>query len=91
MTFFVQEQNRGQTHSDATLERLETTGNQQAPFIFAVMHITESDNMYHIDIDFYMSKSEQIPSNAEFSTYASMRMKLAWLANIRPDVVLEIS
>ena len=45
-----------QTHSDATLERFETTRNQQASFIFAEMHITESGNMYHIDQDFYMNK-----------------------------------
>ena len=70
--------NEQQTHADATFERFETTGNQQAPFTFAGMHITESDNIYHIDLDFYMSKIEQIPSDAEFSTFASMRMKLAW-------------
>ena len=79
------------THSDTTHERFETTGNQQALFTFTGMHITESDNMCHIDQDFYMSKIEQIPSNAEFSKFASMRMKLAWLANTRPDIVLEIS
>ena len=55
------------------------------------MHITESDNMYHIDQDLYMNKIEQIPSNAEFSKFASMKMKLVWLANTRPNKVLEIS
>ena len=34
---------------------------------------------------------EQIPSNAEFSTFDSMRMKLAWLENTRRDILLEIS
>ena len=33
------------THSDAIFERFETTKNQQAPFTFAGMHITESDNI----------------------------------------------
>ena len=47
--------------------------------------------MHYIDQDFYMSKIEQIPSNTEFSKFAYMRMKLAWLANTRPDIVLEIS
>ena len=28
------------THSNATLEKLETFGNKQAPFTFAEMHIT---------------------------------------------------
>ena len=34
-----------ETRLDATLERLETTGNQQAQFTFAGMHISESDDM----------------------------------------------
>ena len=50
--------NEWQTDSDATLERFETTGNQQAPFIFAGIYIIESDKMYHIDQGFYMSKIE---------------------------------
>ena len=37
-----------ESHSDAKPERFETTGNQQEPLTFAGMHITESDNMYHI-------------------------------------------
>ena len=77
-------------YSDATLERFETTGSQQAPSIFAGMHITESENMFHIDQDFYMSRIEQIPLNAKFSRFASMKMKLACLANTRTDIVLEI-
>ena len=83
--------NEWQTHSDATLERSDTTGNQQEPFNFAGMHITESDNIYHTDQDFYLSKIEQIPSNAEFSKFAFMRMKLSWLANTRRDIIFEIS
>ena len=66
-------------------------GNQKKPFTFAGMHITESDNMYHIDSDFHMSKIEQIPSETEFSKFASMRMKLAWLPNTKHDIVFEIS
>ena len=79
------------TNSDDTLERFETTGNQQAPFKFAGMHITESDNMYHINQDFYESKIEQVPSDAEFSKFVSMEMRLEWLANTRPDIVFKIS
>ena len=46
--------------------------------------------MYHIHQDFYVSKIGKIPSDAEFSKFVSMRMKLAWLANTRPDIVFEI-
>ena len=55
------------------------------------MHITASDNIYKIDKDFYMRKIEQIPSNAELSKFVSKRMKLAWLAKTRPDIVFKIS
>ena len=82
--------NESQTHSDVTLERFETTGNKQAQFAFARMYITDSENMYHIDQDFYINKIEQIPSNTAFSKFVFMRMKLAWLANTRPDIVFEI-
>ena len=80
-----------QIPSDATLERFGTTANKQAPFTFAGMHVTESDIMHLIDQDFHWSKVEHIPSNNEFSKYASMRMKLAWLASTRSDVVFQIS
>ena len=52
------------------------------------MHITESDNIKHIDQDLYMSKINQIPSKAELSKFASMRTKPPWLENPRPDIVL---
>ena len=72
------------THSDAVLQRLETTGNQIAQFIFARIFFTASDIMYHIDQDFYMSRTEQTRSNAEFSKFASMRARLVWLETIDP-------
>ena len=48
------------TNSDASLDRIETDGNQQAPFPFAGMHVTESESMYRIYLDIYMDKFEQI-------------------------------
>ena len=38
-----------------------------------------------------MNKIEQTPSEADFSMIDSMRMELSWLANTRPNIVLEIS
>ena len=66
-----------QDHLDAPFERLETAGNQQEPFPLAGMNITGSDNMYHIYLDLYMSNIERTPSDAKFSKFESMRMKLA--------------
>ena len=36
------------SHSDATLGRLEANVNLRAPFTFAGMHITQSDNIYQL-------------------------------------------
>ena len=41
------------------------------------MYINESENMYHIDQDFYMNKIELIPTDAESSKFVSVRMKIA--------------
>ena len=70
-----------QTHSDVTFERFETTRALQASFKFTGMHISESDSRYHIDHDFFMSRVEQAPSNANFSNFVSMRMRLTWIEN----------
>ena len=88
---FRAEMDEWQTHSDDILERFETTGNKQAPLTFAGMHATGSDNIHQNDQDFYMIKVEHIPYNTEFSKYAFMRMKLAWLANTTSDIVFIIS
>ncbi len=40
---------------------------------------------------FYLEKLEKLPLDASFTDFRSMRMRLAWLANTRPDCVYEIS
>ena len=47
--------------------------------------------MFHIDQDFHINKIEQIPSDAVFRKFISMRMKLAWIAKTRPNIAFEIS
>ena len=54
------------------------------------MHITNHEDAFHINQDFYMNRIEQIPMDADLSKFASMQMRLAWLANSIPDLVLEI-
>ena len=79
------------TLADATLERFETAGSDQYTLTFTGVYITEKQDMLIIDQDFYLNKIEQIPSEAEFSKFAPMGMKIAWLANTRPDLAFEIS
>ena len=47
-----------QAQANATLERFETTRNEQLPFTFAGIHITDNESMVHIDQDIYMRKIE---------------------------------
>ena len=47
--------------------------------------------MYYIEKYFSINKIEHIPSDAEFSKFVSMRIKLAWVTNTRTDKVFEIS
>ena len=39
----------------------------------------------------YLHKLEEMPLDASFSHFRSMRMNLAWLSNTRPDALVEIS
>ena len=39
----------------------------------------------------YVKKLEPLSVGATFSDFASLRMKLAWLSNSLPDVVLEVA
>lgn len=39
----------------------------------------------------YLRKLEEFPLDASFSRFRSMWMKLAWLSNMRPDCLFEIS
>ena len=46
---------------------------------------------YAIDQLFYLKKLEELDPSSSFNDFRSMRMRLAWLANTRPDLQFEIS
>ena len=80
------------TSSSKTHMRFETTGDEDPPFTFAGFNIAkQSDVPYTIDQLFYMKKLEELELTSSFDQYRSMRMRLAWLANTRPDLQFEIS
>ena len=60
-------------------------------FTFSRIHIIAVSDMFHINQDFFMHKTEKTLTVAEFSKFLSMRMKIAWLANFRLDILSEIS
>ena len=64
----------------------------ELPITFASLNIHRKlDSSYSIDKLLYHRKLEHLPATATFSAYRSMRMKLAWIINTRPDVAVDIS
>ena len=59
--------------------------------MFAGMHVNEIENMFQIDQDFYMSKTEQALSEAKFGKFAPIRMTFVWITNTRSKLMFEIS
>ena len=51
----------------------------------------DADGDLSIDQHAYLRKLEELPPDASFSHFRSMRMRLAWLSNSRPDCLFEIS
>ena len=77
--------------SRLNLERFKPTYNEEPLLAYAGTHITDNEDIFHIDQDLYMSKIVKISGDAEFGMFASMKMKFAWLKNTKPDLALEIS
>ena len=74
MTFFEQEQMNGKLTQMLHLNESKKTENQEAPFSFPGVRISQSKNKYQIDQDLYMSQIARISCNAEFSKFASKRI-----------------
>ena len=78
--------------SAATHKRFETSGDEELPLTFAGSHISKtSDSTMSIDQTSYMRNLEELNSDSDFGQFRSMRMRLAWLSNTRPDLLFEIS
>ena len=75
-----------------THRRFETSGDDDLPVTFAGFEIArESDGSFTIDQTFYLKRLEQLDLSSTFENFRSLRMKVAWLANTRPDLQFEIS
>ena len=77
---------------ERTHAKFETTGDERLPITFAGFRISaDNHNLFTIDQYFYLPKLEQLDVSIGFPESRSMRMKIAWLANTRPDMQFEIS
>ena len=75
-----------------TSATFETSPDEELPFTFAGIQIKKTNHgMLSIDQSFYLKKLEELPKDAAFPSFRSMRMRLAWMANSRPDICYAIS
>ena len=75
-----------------THHRFETSGDDSLPLTFAGLTVSKKhEGFLTIDQTFYLQKLECIESTSTFANFRSMRMRVAWLANTRPDLQFEIS
>ena len=78
--------------SKKTNERFDMAEDQKLPCSFTGFSLGfEKGRTIVQDQHEYLKKLEKLPLTASFSQFRSMRMKLAWLANTRPDCLFEIS
>ena len=74
--------------SQLTHEKFEIGPDEVIPCTFTGLQLKNSDDVtITLDQEQYLEKLEKPSTEAEFSDFRSMRMRLAWLANSRPDYV----
>ncbi len=72
--------------------RIETSSDDATPFTFAGFTVSNPrDGSLTMDQAFYLEKIECLESGCSFSEFRSTRMRVARLANTRPDMLFEIS
>ena len=75
-----------------THQAFEKIGDNRPPFTFSGFNVSVTDNeSLSIDQNLYRKQLEYFYNSSTFSEFRSMRMKLAWLANTRPDLQFAIS
>lgn len=75
-----------------TSEKFEMAEDETPPCTFTGFRLSKgADSKLEMNQDAYVSNLTTLPSDATFSNFASVRMKLAWLSHTRPDVLFEVS
>ena len=78
--------------SRKTNERFQMDEDEVIPCTFSRFHLERDEHgCITQHQNFYMQKLEVLPLGSTFTDFRSMRMRLAWLANTRPDCLFEIS
>ncbi len=75
-----------------TNERFQMGEDEHIPCTFSGFSLARGkDGSLEQNQHFYLQKLERLHLDASFSEFRSMRMRLAWLVNTRPDCQFEIS
>lgn len=76
----------------ATKRKFDSTEKLKPPFEFTGFNVERLANRkLAISQNRYLRKLEEPAEDAAFSMFRSMRMKLGWLTNSRPDVLFQIA
>eukprot|EP00171_Calliarthron_tuberculosum_P022145 IDg22145t1 len=79
-------------HMQITREKFDMGPDEAPPCAFSGFQLSQnSEGLLEQNQKLYITKLEALPLDASFSDFRSMRMRLAWLANTRPDCLFEIS
>lgn len=71
-----------QKNCEITHERFETSGDDELPLLFVGFSIKRG-----INCPFPLEQQlQELDTNSHFADYRSMRMRLAWIANSRPEI-----
>lgn len=77
--------------SRKTHESFEIDDEKELPCDFTGFELSKNANGYILhDQHDYLRNLEQLPMDSTFSQFRSMRMKLEWLDNTRPDCLFDI-
>ena len=75
-----------------TNEKFDMADIEHIPCTFTGFDLkTGTDGTITIDQNAYLKKLEELPLDSSFSSFRSMRMRLAWLSHTRPDCQFEFS
>lgn len=80
------------TPAKKTSHRFEMAEDEILPCVFTGFSLKrQGTNAIAQDPHDYLRKLEELSSDCSFGAFCSMRIKLAWLSNTRPDCLFEIS
>ena len=75
-----------------TRMKFDISGDEEPAMTFAVLEISKLAKIsYAMDKAFYLRKLEPLAEDSSWNEFSSKRMQLAWTANTRPDLCIDIS